>query len=325
MKKEILFSLIAGLVITVASCGKKSDDSSAARGTSPVPEMLKIAQDTLPDGLESTAVSMMANDPTMNLVDANLEEMKNRLFSAGPTDFLYRLKSVDDRLDEMATRLSECAEATTQTFNPSAFVTGLSFPMKFGCMENVTQFPSGIAGMSIYFGKDGGYWYLAEVTHITNYDAGGADQPSIVVLAKVKDDGMDMEVWQVTVEKDAGANHSGVMHIIANKSTGVFSISTASTAVTGSNRATGSNYSGLGCGVQMITDGTNVYANGKFKQRNCGTESTAQVCIAADLTSAGSCNTVSGNASLLSLMVPADLNADNAKSMIVDRSGWPTF
>ncbi|MEY4615944.1 MAG: hypothetical protein RJB66_904 [Pseudomonadota bacterium] len=323
MRKEIVFSLIAGVVITMISCGKKSDSST--RGTSPVPEMLKIAQDTLPDGLESTAASMMSSDPSANLVDANLQEMKSRLFSQGPTDFLYRLKMVDDRLDEMATRLSECAEATTQTFNPGAFVTGLSFPMKFGCKEDVNQFPSGIAGMSIYFGKDNGYWYLAEVTHISNYNQGTIDQPSIAVLAKIKDDGTEMDVWQVSVERVSGNDEGGVMHITANKSTGVFSISTGSSAVNGNYSNSSANYSGLGCGVQMITDGTNVYANGKFAQANCGGQSTAQVCVAADLTSAGTCTSLTSHSSLLPIILPTHVNGANAMDMIVNRTGWPTF
>lgn len=325
MNKTFIFGAAGILTLGLLACEKKADNSSD-RGSSPVPEMLKIAQDTLPDGLESSAVQSKSSDFRNQIVDANLDEMKSRLFSPGPTDFLYRLKMVDDRLDEMATRLTDCADAPTTAFNPSAFVSGLNFPMKFGCVDNITQFPSGIAGMSIYFGKDNGYWYLAEVTHITNYDAGGADQPSLAVLAKIKDDGMEMEVWQVSVEKDAGADHAGLMHITANKTTGTFSISTATSAVNDSNRNTGTNYSGLGCGVQMITDGTNVYANGKFKQRSCGSTSAAQVCVAADLSTTGSCTSLSTNTTdLLPLIAPADISGSNAKAMIVDRTGWPTF
>jgi hypothetical protein len=315
--------IITAIASSLIACGKKSNSNSGGGATNPIPSMVAIAKAVLPSTLESSSVSLMSHPNELLFTDTNLTELKNRVFSPGPTDFMFRLNSVDSRLNELATRISSCASATTQTFTPPAFVSGLNFPMKFGCVENIDAASLGVSDFKVYFGKDNGYWYLAEVTTSATYASGGDNPPNLAVMAKVSEDGSNMEVWQVSVQKVSSTDYSGVLHIVADKTAGIFSLTTASDSNDGVTN-TGTNYSGLGCGVHMITDSTNVYAAGKFSQAaSCPTAAT--VCSAIDLATAGSCSSLSSSSALVTLLTPSDISSTNAKSLIIDRTGFPTF
>ena len=299
----------------VLSCSKKDSSSSSSNTSSPVPSMVTIAKSSLPSTLESSAAGFM-------MVDANLTTLKDRIFSPGPTDFLYRLKMVDNRLASLADAITACEATTTHTYTPPTIATGFNFPMELSCKQTIDSASLGVSDYKVYFGKDGGYWYIAELTTNTNFDPAGLDSdaepPTMGVLAKVSDAGDDMEVFQISVEKKSSTYYSTVTHIKANKTTGVFELSTASSADSTQTISPGANFSGVGCGVTMKKEGDYVYASGKFSQLpTCPSDAT--VCAnAVDLTDAGS--SCSGYSTSTLSLNRASISGNLAKSLVVDRS-----
>jgi hypothetical protein len=319
------FNLLICLAVvsTLLSCADNNNGGGGSVGTSPIPSMVKIAKEVLPANLESSKVSAM--DLPVHTMAGELAEMKSRLFSEGPTDFLYRLYMVDSRLNELASRISECADMATQSYTPPAVVTGMSFPMEFSCKTSIDNATSmGMSKYDVYFGKKNGFWYLAEIQVNAGFETSNGEPPSIGVLAKVSEDGSQMDVWQISVEKKSSAYYAGVMHITANKTAGIFSLTTASSADSTQILSPGANFSGLGCGVQMITDSTEVYANGSFSQ-NPSCPSTTSVCTLADLATSATCSSLSASSSLLSLIGRLDVSGNTAKSLVVDGTGLPSF
>jgi hypothetical protein len=306
MKNSFGLFLLMSASIGLSGCGK--NDSI---GSSPIPNMVDIAKATLPGTLESSAVSFT--------IDSNLSEMKSRLFSPGPTDFMYRLKMVDERLDSLADAIEECGDTPTSTYTPPVAVTGFNFPMQFACKQVVDATSQGVNDFKVYFGKSGGYWYVAELQTNTDFESSDAEPPTMGVLSKISEAGDEMEVYQISVEKKSGTYYSTVTQIKANKTTGVFELATASSADSTQTISPGANFSGLGCGVSMKTDGTYVYATGKFSQ-NSSCPATATVCAnAGDLSDAGSSCTGLTSLSTLTLNRAA-VNGNNAKSLVVDRT-----
>jgi hypothetical protein len=309
MKNSFWLSLILSLSAGMIGCAKNED--SASSSTSPIPSMVAIAKGALPGALESSAVGFT--------IDSNLTTLKDRLFSPGPTDFMYRLKMVDERLASLGDAIKECEDATTSTYTPPAVATGFNFPMQLSCKQVVDAASLGVNDFKVYFGKSGGYWYVAELQTNTDFESSDAEPPTMGVLSKVSEAGDEMEVYQISVEKKTGVYYSTVTQIKANKTTGVFELASASSADTSQTISPGANYSGVGCGVSMNTDGVNVYATGSFEQiTSC--PATATVCAnAVDLSDApGSCTSLT-TLSTLTLDRSA-VSGNNAKSLVVDRT-----
>lgn len=309
-KSGRFFSLVICLSLGLSSCGKKTSDSSSS-STSPIPNMVTIAKSTLPSTLESSAVGFT--------VDANLTELKSRLFSPGPTDFMFRLKMVDDRLDSLGDAIRECENSATSTYTPPIVATGFNFPMQFSCKQTVDATALGVSSFEVYFGNSGGYWYVAELQTNSGFESSDAEPPTMGVLSKISEAGDEMEVYQISVEKSSGVYYSTVTQIKANTTTGVFELASASSADSTQTISPGANYSGLGCGVSMKTDGSYVYATGSFDQTpTC--PSSATVCASSgDLNDAtGMCG---GLTSLSTLILNrAAVSGSNAKSLVVNRT-----
>jgi hypothetical protein len=307
MKNGFWLSLLLTMTTGMIGCAKNEDSSA----TSPIPSMVSIAKGALPSALESSAVAFT--------VDSNLTTLKDRLFSPGPTDFMYRLKMVDERLGSLADAIVECQDAPTSTYTPPAVATGFNFPMQFSCKQVVDAASQGVNDFKVYFGKSGGYWYVAELQTNTDFENSDAEPPTMGVLSKISEAGDEMEVFQISVEKKSGVYYSTVTQIKANKTTGVFELATSSSADSTQTISPGANYSGVGCGVSMKTDGTYVYATGKFDQAT-SCPSTATVCAnSGDLSNApGSCTSLT-TLSTLTLDRSA-VSGNNAKSLVVDRS-----
>jgi hypothetical protein len=298
----------------MVSCSKKDSATSSSGSSSPVPSMVTIAKASLPSTLESSAALMT--------VDTNLTELKDRIFSPGPTDFLYRLKMVDSRLASLADAIIECEGTTASTYTPPIIATGFSFPMKLACKQTIDSASQGVSDHKVYFGNDSGYWYIAELSTNTDFDTAAdsdAEPPTIGVLAKVSEAGDEMEVFQISVEKKSSTYYSTVTHIKANKTLGIFELSTASSADITQTISPGANFSGVGCGVDMKTDGTHVYASGKFSQAT-SCPSVATVCaLASDLSDAtGACGSLTSISTLS--MGRSDISGNLAKSLVVTRS-----
>ncbi len=304
------------------SCSKKESSTSSS---SPVPSMVAIAKSSLPVNLESTAVGFNLVEKKLLTADADLAEMKTRLFSPGPTDFMFRLNSVDDRLDSLADAILACESVTTTTFTPPAIAAGFSFPMEFSCVQTIDATSLGVSDFKVYFGKSGGHWYIAEIQTNAQFSSSDGEPPTMAVLSKINENGEEMEVFQISVEYVSGINHATITHIKANKTDGIFELSSASSAYGGLGSTQvitpGANYTGLGCGIKMITDSNYVYGSGEFGQNSTCPSSSTPCGTAANLNDAppGSCGYLVALISTLTLD-RASIDGDNAKSLVVDRT-----
>lgn len=319
MKKYIIGTLYVLLPISFLGCSGSSGGSSGG-GTSPVPSMVTIAKASLPSSLESTAVPFLEDELNPFFVDSNLTEMKSRVFSPGPTDFMFRLKMVDERLAGLSDAIIPCENKATSTYTPPAVATSFSFPMELACLQTIDATSQGVSDFKVYFGKSAGYWYVAELQTNSDFETGDAEPPTMGVLSKISEDGTQMEVYQISVEKKGGSYYSSVTHIKANKTLGEFELSTGSSANQSQTISPGANFTGLGCGVKMKTDGTHIYAAGLFSQNDTCPTSTATVCAnATDLTDAtGSCSGLTSTTTLT--LDRSAISGNDAKSLVVDRT-----
>jgi len=310
--------LIVAGVLALSGCGKDSADGGSSSG-SPVPSMVTIAKAALPSALESSAVGKMPFFKMATTVDSNLTELKDRLFSPGPTDFMYRLKMVDDRLESLADAIIRCEGTPTQSVTPPTVATGFNFLMEFACKQTVDAASQGVSDFKVYFGNSGGYWYIAELQTNTDFESSDAEPPTMGVLSKIAESGENMEVFQISVEKKTGTYYSTVTHIKADKTLGVFELSSASSADLTQTISPGANFSGLGCGVSMKTVDNHVYASGIFSQASSCPASATVCADAATLSDTpGSCT---GLTSISTLSLDrSKVDGNLAKSLVVDRT-----
>jgi hypothetical protein len=317
MRKNGISLLLIVSLLALSSCSKKESSSSAS---SPVPSMVTIAKATLPSSLESSAVGFNLTEEFVP--ETNLDEMKDRLFSPGPTDFMYRLNSVDSRLDSLADAIIACADTPTSTYNPpTTLATGFSFPMELACVQTVDATSMGVSNFKVYFGKSGGYWYIAEIQTNASFESNDSEPPTMAVLSKIDENGEEMEVFQISVEKSSADNlyYASVTHILANKTLGIFEISSASSADSTHTNSPGANFTGLGCGIQMKTNGTYVYGSGIFSQMNVCPASASPCGNATDLSDAtGSCGSLTSFTTLA--MDRSTISGNSAKQLVVDRT-----
>jgi len=317
MRKNGISLLLIVSLLALSSCSKKESSSSAS---SPVPSMVTIAKATLPSSLESSAVGFNLTEEFVP--ETNLDEMKDRLFSPGPTDFMYRLNSVDSRLDSLADAIIACADTPTSTYNPpTTLATGFSFPMELACIQTVDATSMGVSDFKVYFGKSGGYWYSAEIQTNASFESNDSEPPTMAVLSKIDENGEEMEVFQISVEKSSADNlyYASVTHILANKTLGIFEISSASSADSTHTNSPGANFTGLGCGIQMKTNGTYVYGSGIFSQMNVCPASASPCGNATDLSDAtGSCGSLTSFTTLA--MDRSTISGNSAKQLVVDRT-----
>ena len=308
-------------VATTTGCGSNS---------ATIPDALPIVQAALPSTLKSSAASFMMranglSSDDFHALNANVDELKSRLFSSGPTDFQYRLKMIDSRLNGFESSAGDCVKKTAQAWSVPVGSTGIPLTtMYFQCYTTATA--DGVSDYKIYFGKQDGYWYLAELQVNSSFEAGDGEPPTMGVLSKIADDSSSVEAYQISVEKSSGTYYSTITQILANKTTGVFEVSSASSANSTQVVTPGANYTGLGCGVQMKTDGTNVYGTGSFSQAvTCA--SSASPCVAAsDLSTTGTCTSLQtlGTVAMTRTGLISASAGTVAKAIVVDRTGIPS-
>ncbi len=317
MSKKISHAFLLLCLMAIISCAKTEDSSKSS--SSPVPSMVTIAKASLPSSLESSSVgfNLIAED----FLSGELSEMKSRLFSIGPTDFMYRLNSVDSRLDSLADAIIACADTPTNTYNPPTIATSFNFPMEFSCVQTIDAASQGVSDFKVYFGNAGGYWYIAEIQTNASFESNDAEPPTMAVLSKIDEAGTTMEVYQISVEKSTVGSqyHATVTHIKADKTSGIFELSSASSADSTHTNSPGANFTGLGCGIQMKTDGTYVYGSGIFSQADTCPSSATPCGNAADLSEApGACGALT---TLTTLSLARNtISGSNAKSLVVDRT-----
>ena len=210
-----------------------------------------------------------------------LEEIKSRLFSGGPTDFLDRLGKVDERMKSLMRRSSEtsrgrkCMAEDAKKWSAPEFPGGAGkFDMWLQCQEDLKE------GSYIFFGRKEKYWYLAEVQESTGDEFNGA------VLAKISDTSSEVHIWQIT---SMSATVSGWLEITADNAgeTSILQLSFATNEV---------GTTGIGCGVQMISSEGKILLKGELADRSCGNGLNWQgsycgdAVTLANMTAPGSCD-----------------------------------
>jgi hypothetical protein len=281
-----IISLILSLLFSLSCSEKKSNNnvaiaalalaSSSSTSSVSVPSLLTIVQDSLPTALKNTTYTSFTKGV------ADVQTIQTRLFGSGPTNFRFRLSKVDEEITQLTTTQAStygsCFTSTGSTWTPSTFtVSGVTFnfPMSISCKYVKSS------DATTYMGADTSYYYIANLTKNVGTDG-------IYVLAKIEKAGNTMEVYQLGLSNSGPAS---IVHIIANKTTKTFEVSTAS-----SSDATGSGvtYTGVGCGVQMKTNSTYAYTSGRYTQTSCAANATQECADASSgttLTTSTSCPT----------------------------------
>lgn len=269
------FFLSTAIVLTVvgASCGKKNKGGSAMG----MGQLLLPVKESAPTGLKAGSAAVTGSLAPLQFLAApsELSTVKDRLFSPGPTDFMYRLKMVDGRLAELDARHQDSARKCVTEAPQEWKLTGLpdangtltgTTSFWFSCMEkmNVTNISS-TATLTVYFGRKDGYSYLAE---LSANPAGGDTSPTIAVLGKVDDASTKSEIWQIMVTPesttDTAKQHSSWMYILGDKTNLNFEMAVGGSGKSSTTTDTDNPVSYLGCGVRMKSSASLVYAKGRF-------------------------------------------------------------
>lgn len=289
MKNNILFLpfLLVFSLLLATSCSQDSKDdktpllallatSSSSSASVTVPKLVPIIQESLPTALKNTAYGSSVR------ALSDVTTIQDRLFKQGPADFRFRLSKVDEEITSLTTTQAavygSCFTSTGATWAPSTFTSGgitFEFPMAISC-RNIKS-----SDATTYMGADATSYYIANLTKNVGTD-------SIYVLAKIAKTGNTVEIYQLGV---ANSGPTSILHIISDKSTQDFNISTAS-----SSDATGSGvtFTGVGCGMQLRTNSTFAYFSGKAAQQASCPATTTQCADASQgttLTASTSCPT----------------------------------
>jgi hypothetical protein len=316
--RAVFIALLSFYLLSFAACSKSESSSMS------IPDTLPIVQATIPSTLYSSSVSLLS---LITSIDSNLDAVKTRLFSPGPTDFQYRLSAIDSRLNELESRLGDCANEEAKSWTVPVGDTGIPLTtMYFQCYTSVTG--PGVSDYKIYLGKKDSYWYLAELQINDSFESSDAEPPTMGVLAKVASDSSTVEAYQISVEKVSGSYYASIVQILADKTTGVFELAVGSDS--GANTISpGANFTALGCGVRMKTASSLVYAEGVFSQgASCG--SSANVCanttdFSSDTGCSGAGLTTLSSMNMTQAALATAQAGNAAKAIIVDKTGMPSL
>lgn len=179
----------------------------------------------------------------------------------------YRVYMVDERMESLEARALEsarkCIDETPKSWTPAmAFPDNREFPMWFQCEEVLNN------ESKMFFGIKDGIAYVAE---IQDYSQSSESAPSMAVLAEVAQDESLTRIWEIhTVYDGTMPTSSFWKEIVATKTLDAEGAVTASQLEV-SIATTASGDSGIGCGIRLKADLTNVWSRGEFSDMNCGT------------------------------------------------------
>lgn len=263
------FTAITFMSTAFLGCGKKENDGKSFDAPAVRPPVAAAS----PDGFGGSASLGLTSG-------SELDEIKSRFYGAGPTDFLDRLAKIDSRIAEYETRSSsgdapaKCLDEEAQLWNIQGLPGVGKFPVYLQCLETMTTPSSGTA-LKVGIGQKDGYWYIVELQN----NATSNEPPTMGVLAKVKADGTEATVVQMSVETNYTTS---IFHVYADQTNQVFELANASNRTSRNGTGSGPNYTGVGCGVRLKANATLVYGEGIFASENC-LQTAVQVC--ADATS----------------------------------------
>jgi hypothetical protein len=246
-----------------------------------------------PTGLASgSAASALTESFNFAGAVSEITTIKERFFSAGPTDFMYRLQKVDERLAELDTRHKGGARKCVTEAPKEWAITGLpdssntltgSASFWFSCKEVMTQSDGGT--LTVLFGRKDGNSYVAELQKSVDDTT-----PNLIVLGKVDDASTKSEVWQIVLSKtsisDTSKQHSSWMYILGDKATSNFEMAVGGSGRMNNTQDSEDPISGVGCGVRLKANSTLVYGSGIFHDAGTanGNNATAQECGDAEVT-----------------------------------------
>jgi hypothetical protein len=176
-------------------------------------------------GLNATTALPEPSDKT-----AVMNEVKNRLFSEGPTNMLKLVKNVDNRMKEYDSRVSgmetapSCLSSTpvdvSSAFSVPAATGTTTFPLFGQCQETMSP------GLTLMFGKKDNDWYLVDGA---NKDLDGSDN-CVMTMAKISgtsDADRIVDAYMAVVYKGLTNNFTGssaLMHFKANVAAGTLEL-----------------------------------------------------------------------------------------------------
>lgn len=265
---SILVPLFAA---TIVACGKTDKDGKSFDAPAIRPPVAEAS----PDGFaSSTGLSLTAG--------GELAEIKSRLYGPGPINFLDRLDKIDSRIAEYETR-SASGDAPAKCLDNEASlwdIQGLpgvgAFPVYLQCLETMTT-PESNTTLRVGIGQKDGYWYIAELQKNPNAN----EPPTMGVVAKVKADGSEATVVQMSVETNYTTS---IFHIYADRTNQVFELANASNRTSKNGTGSGANYTGVGCGIRLKANASLIYSEGIFSSENCQQTATEVCADAATLT-----------------------------------------
>lgn len=294
LKKSFLIlggACLATVFVVGAGCSKKGTPKGDPLGMG---QLLVPVKASAPAGFAKNSATSNLTESFNLAANQELEEVKGRFFSPGPNDFLYRLKTVDDRLAATEKRHKEAARKCVTETPKEWALTGLpdssntlttSASFWFSCKEVMSQ--DGGGTLTVLFGRKDGFSYSAELQN----SAAGSTAPTMVVLGKVDDASTKAEVWQIELTNssvtDTAKQHSAWLYILGDKSNAIFEM-----AAGGSGRQsmtaseTEAPFSGVGCGARIKANSTLVYGFGRFHEAGYGDgrDATAADCADAEVT-----------------------------------------
>jgi len=281
---------LVSLFTVVAGCSKKSTPKGEPIGMG---LLLTPVKASAPTGLSSASQVARLTESFEFAGGNELSDLKSHFFQAGPNDFMYRLKSVDDRLAELDKRHKEAARICVTEAPKEWSITGLpdssntltgSASFWFSCKEVLSQ--AGGGTLTILFGRKDGFSYLAELQKSADDNT-----PTMVILGKVDDASTKAEIWQIMLPKasitDPAKQHSAWLYVLGDKTNSNFEL-----AAGGSGRQTttigetDSPFSGVGCGARVKATSSLVYGIGRFHEAGNvdGRDATASECADAEVT-----------------------------------------
>ena len=206
-----------------------------------------------------------------------IEIVKERLFSSGgPTDFIGRLNTVDERMQALIRRNAEtatgrkCVGEAPQAWAPT--FTGISLATTptyhFSCEEDMNEGSSG--GLRVYFGIKSNVSYIAEIQQDSSGGFNGAILAHTSADAVGSTSVLDTHIVQIT---SMDASTSGWLEIYANPGGDQLEVAFATNE---------QGTTGIGCGVRLKRVGARIFVEGKFADSNCPSTASTAVCVDAD-------------------------------------------
>jgi len=247
---KIAVSGVALGLVALYACGKKDDKGSGGSIGAPqaYPPTALVTPSTLvtSSGTKSaltvnaaatlnavakvTGLNAMTALPEPSDKTAVMNEVKSRLFSAGPTNMLNLVKNVDNRMKEYDSRVSGMEKAPTclsstpvdvsTTFSVPAATGTTTFPLFGQCQETASP------GLTLMFGKKDNDWYLVDGA---TKDLDGSDN-CVMTMAKISgtsDADRVVDAYMAVVSKGQTNNFSGssaLMHFKANVAAGTLEL-----------------------------------------------------------------------------------------------------